>query len=121
MSRTGVFNSTLTKPDAPPGSDASFTTALAVGLASTMAWITASLAPAATRLSLSPLGPDYLKDPWLSAPRSRGVWLSQILGTGADVRKDQASLGLERDYWTWISDYFKSFYTPERGESSELF
>jgi len=21
--------------------------------------------------------PDYLKDPWLSAPRSRGVWLSQ--------------------------------------------
>jgi len=34
---------------------------------------------AATRPSLSPLGPEPLKDPWLSAPRSRGVWFSQLL------------------------------------------
>jgi len=31
--------------------------------------------------------PDYLKDPWLSAPRSRGVWLYQILETRADLGK----------------------------------
>src|SRR5881396_1388989 len=40
--------------------------------------------PAATRLSLS-LGSTALKDPWLSVPRSRGIWLLTAFGNSKVV------------------------------------
>src|SRR3989441_12562886 len=46
-----------------------------------------TLPPAATRPSLSALGPEPLKDPWLSAPCSRGVWPYRIFQTVADQGK----------------------------------
>src|SRR5437899_9977604 len=57
---------------------------------------------AATRLSLSPLGPEPLKDPLFSVPCSRGVWPSQFsrtetrLGKGPGlVRANRYGFGFE--------------------------
>src|SRR5712692_452654 len=48
---------------------------------------------AATRPSLSPLGLEPLKDPWLSVPCSRRVWPYRIFHTVADQGKGLASGG----------------------------
>src|SRR3989442_1115858 len=58
---------------------------------------------AATRLSLSPLGPEPLKDPWLSAPCSRGVWRYQFLGPGPTWERAWPRSGLQLPWWTALA------------------
>src|SRR5712691_9267720 len=56
---------------------------------------------AATRPSLSPLGLEPLKDPWLSVPCSRRVWPYRIFRIVADQGKGLASFELARGLLSW--------------------